>query len=104
MAKQKKKAKAKKSKKVTKRSASPTALKSASNNSKAAIVIELLERSGGLSIAELVKKTGWQPHTGRAMISGLRKVGHKIETSSGKDGKTAYRIVGTKKATARARR
>lgn len=60
--------------------------------------VEILAGKTGSSIDAVVKATGWQPHTGRAMISGLRKAGHKIETSRGKDGKTVYRIVGAKKA------
>ena len=36
------------------------------------------------------------------MISGLRKAGHKIEIERGKDGKTVYLIVGSKKPSAKA--
>lgn len=98
MPKQKKKAKAKKSKKATKRSASETALGPASNNSKAATVIELLERPGGVSITDLVKKTGWQPHTCRAKLSVLGKT-ETIEKSKNGNGELVYRKVGEATAT-----
>jgi hypothetical protein len=93
MPKQKKKSKAKKSKKKTKRSASQTSLKPASTNSKAAFVIELLERSGGVSITELASKIGWQPHTCRAKISILGKT-IRIEKSKNTNGELVYRKVG----------
>jgi hypothetical protein len=96
----KKKAKAKKPKNVIAKQKT----NSASGGTKATLVLELLARSSGVSILELCMRNGWQPHTGRAMISGLRKAGHKIETSLSKDGKTVYRIVGTKKPTAKAGR
>jgi predicted ArsR family transcriptional regulator len=38
----------------------------------------LLARSGGATLAELVEATGWQPHTTRAALTGLRKKGHAI--------------------------
>ncbi len=79
--------------------------KSASRNAtKRSLLVEMLTKKTGTNIDAIVKATGWQPHTGRAMISGLRKAGHKIETSLSKDGKTVYRTVGTKKLTAKAGR
>jgi hypothetical protein len=60
-------------------------------------LVEMLATKTGTNIDAIVKATGWQPHTGRAMISGLRKAGYKIETSRSKDGKTVYRIVDAKK-------
>ena len=51
----------------------------------------LLRRRSGASITELQDTFGWQPHTARAAISGLRKAGETIERrSSAKD--TVYRI------------
>jgi hypothetical protein len=51
----------------------------ASGVSKIAQVQALLEREPGATLAELVVATGWQPHTTRAMLTGLRKKGHAIE-------------------------
>jgi hypothetical protein len=47
--------------------------------SKISIVKNLLSRSMGASLDELVSATGWLPHTARAALTGLRKKGHQIE-------------------------
>ncbi len=52
----------------------------------------LLRRTSGASIAELQEIFGWQPHTARAAIPGLRKAGEAIERQSGRNG-SIYRIV-----------
>ena len=52
----------------------------------------LLRRKRGVSIAVLQKELGWQPHTVRAAISGVRKAGEPVECTSGKTG-SVYRIV-----------
>lgn len=54
-------------------------------------VILLLRRDEGASIAEMMKGTGWLPHTTRAVLTGLRKAGFQIEKSK-VDGVTRYRI------------
>ena len=41
-------------------------------------VIRLLRQKGGVSLDELVALTGWQPHTTRAALTGLRKKSHAI--------------------------
>ncbi|MEO6153075.1 MAG: DUF3489 domain-containing protein [Croceibacterium sp.] len=41
-------------------------------------VIALLNRDQGATLAELVAATGWQPHTSRAALTGLRKKGHAL--------------------------
>ena len=45
---------------------------------KIAQVIELLQRGGGATLAELVAATGWLPHTTRAALTGLRKRGYAV--------------------------
>jgi hypothetical protein len=45
---------------------------------KIAGVIELLQGSDGVTLAELVANTGWLPHTARAALTGLRKRGYAI--------------------------
>jgi len=55
------------------------ALRSASTITKSATVVALLRREQGSTLAELVEATSWQPHTARAMLTGLRKKGHAIE-------------------------
>jgi Protein of unknown function (DUF3489) len=53
-------------------------LKSPRRGTKIAQVIELLQGSDGLNLAELVAKTGWLPHTARAALTGLRKRGYAV--------------------------
>jgi hypothetical protein len=50
-------------------------------DSKISKVIALLEREEGATLEELVKATGWLPHTTRAALTGLKKKGHTIERS-----------------------
>lgn len=42
-------------------------------------VIELLKRKQGATLDDMVKATGWLPHTTRAAMTGLKKKGHTIE-------------------------
>lgn len=54
-------------------------------------VIKLLERKQGATLDQIVKATGWQPHTARAALTGLKKKGHAIEREK-VDGTSLYRI------------
>lgn len=58
--------------------------------SKTTRVIALLQRQDGASLDELVAETGWQPHTARAALTGLRKKGHTI-SSDKVDGVRRYK-------------
>lgn len=69
--------------------------------SKQAILIGLLQRKQGADIDAIVKATDWLPHTGRAVISGLRKAGYKIDVQRKEGGKAVYCIVGTPKRSSR---
>lgn len=51
----------------------------------------LLARARGATLAQLHKELGWQPHTVRAAISGLRKAGHTIDLEE-RNGRKAYRL------------
>jgi hypothetical protein len=77
--------------KGTKAPTEPKQAKPAAPASKISQVIAHLERPGGATLAELVAATGWQPHTARAALAGLRKKGHVITKGAG-DGVTAYQI------------
>lgn len=59
---------------------------------KASIVEALLTREGGASLEALCKATGWQAHTCRAFLTGLRKKGREVIRASDKDGKSIYLI------------
>lgn len=58
---------------------------------KAARVLDLLHRPGGVSLDELVTATGWLPHTTRAALTGLRRKGHAIARDK-VEGVTRYAI------------
>ncbi len=62
---------------------------------KIAKVQALLERPAGATVAALCKATGWQPHSVRAALTGLRKAGHIIERrqGNGKASTSIYRLV-----------
>ena len=66
--------------------------RAAAQRTKKARLVALLRRKGGASIASLQNELGWQPHTVRAAISGLRKAGETVECTKGKSG-PIYRIV-----------
>lgn len=53
---------------------------------------KLLTLTSGATIAQMQDAFGWQPHSARAALSGLRKAGLEIVRSSGKHG-AVYRIV-----------
>lgn len=42
-------------------------------------VVDLLERKNGASLEEMIETTGWQKHTVRAALTGLKKKGFGIE-------------------------
>lgn len=67
---------------------------------KAATVIKLLSRGRGATMAELGSATGWQPHSVRAFLSGLRKKGTILAKEERKDGERGYRIVRADRAAA----
>lgn len=54
-------------------------------SSKLGIVLALVEKPQGASLAMLVEVTGWLPHTTRAALTGLRKRGFAVvsEKSAG---------------------
>lgn len=58
---------------------------------KQALLIGLLQRDEGATLAQLVEATSWLPHTTRAVLTGLRKKGHII-TASKVEGISVYRI------------
>ena len=60
--------------------------------SKQALVLELLQRDSGASLDDLTAATGWLPHTTRAVLTGLRKKGHRIERRKGQDSRSTYQI------------
>lgn len=62
--------------------------------SKKAMIEVLVRREGGAAIADLMAATGWQEHSIRAALTGLRKTGHTISRDRDADGTTRYRVAG----------
>mgnify|MGYP001097425654 CR=1 FL=1 len=61
--------------------------------SKKGTLISLLSNPKGARVLSLCKVLGWQKHTVRAAVSGLRASGYVIESHpSSRDGVTVYRI------------
>lgn len=65
---------------------------------KQSLVLGLLRRASGASLDELVAATGWQPHTTRAALTGLRQRGFAIERRKGEDGRSVYLITNLEQA------
>ena len=63
-------------------------------STKAGMVTKILSREKGATVLEMSKATGWQPHSCRACLTGLRKKS-KIVKEQRPDLKVAYRIVPT---------
>ncbi len=57
-------------------------------------IIGLLKRPKGASIADLTTVTGWQAHSVRAALTGLRKRDMDVVRTNGTDGGSVYRISG----------
>ena len=59
---------------------------------KSATILKFISRPSGASLGVLEKATGWQPHSVRAALTGLRKAGHAVERGKDAKGVTVYRI------------
>jgi hypothetical protein len=60
---------------------------------KSAQVIALLEAENGATLVDLCAVTGWQVHTCRAFLTGLRKKGRVLERSHRADGASIYKLL-----------
>ena len=61
-------------------------------STKRAVLIGMLERPEGASVAEVGQRLGWLPHTVRAAITGLRHAGREVARSKGAEGQSVYRL------------
>ena len=66
----------------------------ARDGSKTAKILDLLNRPGGATAKELMKATGWQPHSVRGFISGTvsRKMKLTVVSTKAEDGERNYSI------------
>src|SRR5258707_11579007 len=60
--------------------------------SKKAAILGLLERPDGAAISDLTAATGWQVHSVRAALTGLRKDGKELIRQKDDAGVTRYRL------------
>ncbi|HEV8412867.1 MAG TPA: DUF3489 domain-containing protein [Bryobacteraceae bacterium] len=89
--------KAKSGKKATPAKKAPKGAKKASgarDGSKAAKVLDLLKRPEGATAKELIKATGWQPHSVRGFLSGTvgKKLGLAVVSTKAEDGERTYSV------------
>ena len=62
--------------------------------SKSAKILDLIRRATGATLGEIMKATGWQPHSVRGYLSTAPKRYHiKIESSKNAADQRVYRIV-----------
>ena len=68
--------------------------RAARDGSKTAKVLDLLKRKDGATLKELMKATGWQPHSLRGFISGTlgKKMGLTVMSTKGEDGERSYSV------------
>jgi hypothetical protein len=89
--------KGKSGKKATAAKKAPTGAKKATgarNGSKTATILDLLKRPNGATAKELMKATGWQPHSIRGFLSGTvsKKMKLTVASAKGEDGERNYSI------------
>ena len=66
----------------------------ARDGSKAAMVLDLLKRPDGVTLAELMKATGWQAHSLRGFLSGTvgKKLGLAVMSTKADNGERTYTV------------
>jgi hypothetical protein len=88
--------KATSAKKAPKRRTKPevSKLKAAHGGSKTAKILDLLQRPGGATSKELMKATGWLPHSVRGFLSGTirKKMGLAVTSTKGAGGERTYSV------------
>ena len=74
----------------------PTATKAKGTRegSKTEIVVGLLNRAGGVTLAELMEATGWQAHSVRGFIAGIarKRMGLNVVSEKRESGERVYSV------------
>lgn len=72
----------------------PKAISTPRKGTKQALLVEMLRRSEGVTIGQIVEATGWRRHTVRGAISGAvkKKLGLTVTSEKTEDGERVYRI------------
>ena len=94
MPRQRKTAAAHPRRKAQKASSASSKRRAAPAQTKQDLVIQMLRRQSGVSIDDIIAKTGWQPHSVRGFFSGLvrKKLKLPLVSDVGKDGVRRYHI------------
>jgi hypothetical protein len=84
-----------KSRKRSTRQATTATSKSGTDKTKKQILITLLQRSKGTTLAELGRAVGWQPHSVRGFLSGTAKhiSGSNLQSEEAHGRARRYRLV-----------
>ena len=63
-------------------------------NSKKAVVIDMLKAKGGATLDAIIAETGWAKHTIRGFVSGMlgKRRGPKVESTKNDAGERCYKI------------
>lgn len=67
-------------------------MKEVKPSSKSNLLLQMLQRPEGATIAQIVTATGWLPHTTRAALTGLKKNGHEIASEKAEGEDRVYRV------------
>jgi hypothetical protein len=91
--------KAKAGKKATPGKKAPRSAKKAGgarDGSKAATILNLIKRKEGATLKELMKATGWQPHSVRGFLAGTvsKRLGLVLTSTKSEDGERTYSVKG----------
>lgn len=74
--------------------AAPMNAKPANRETKRDQLVKMLRRKAGADVPTISEKMGWQAHSTRAALTGLRKAGFELEAAKPvKGGPSRYRIV-----------
>ena len=61
-------------------------------------LIDLLRGKGGVNVRQISEALGWQPHTVRAALTGLRKANVAVEKMPAREGELSHYRISTKRA------
>lgn len=70
----------------------PTAATSKPKSQTKASIVEAFERKDGASLEAIGKATGWQSHSSRAFLTGLRNKGRELVRYQDSKGSSIYRL------------